>query len=99
MMEGEELAAFITRDSLAWRIWMAGYETGLRHGHDDERAGMESLVELVARRQLALQDCERHIKKERINTVSMEAVRQARAATRPGNYRGGPVAWESGGEG
>ena len=99
MMDQEQLAAFITRDPLAWRIWMAGYETGLRHGHDDERAGMESLVELVARRQLALQDCERHIKKERINPVSMEEVSQARAATRPGNYRGGPVAWESGEEG
>ena len=98
-MDQEQLAAFITADPLAWRIWMAGYETGLRHGHDDERAGTENIVELMARRQLALQDCEQHIKKDRINTVSMEEVRQARASTRPGNYRGGPVAWESGGEG
>ena len=96
-MDEEELAGFITRNSLAWRIWMKGYESGLAQGHDDERVGMDKLADLVARRQRALQDCEHHIKKELANTLSMEEVRRARATTSPGHYRGGPVAWENGG--
>ena len=95
-MDEEELAVFITSDPLAWRVWMSGYDIGLAHGHRDERAGMESLADLIARRQLTLQDCEQHIKKELANTLTMEEVRRAREATRPGSYRGGPVAWESG---
>lgn len=97
-MGEEELAVFITTDPLAWQIWMAGYETGLRQGHDDERAGMEDLAELIARRQLTLQDCEQHIKKELANTHTMAEVRLARSSARTGSYRGGPVAWEVGGD-
>lgn len=96
-MDEEELAELIIRNPLAWRIWIKGYEDGLAQGHQDERAGMEDLVERIARRQRALQYCEGHIKKEQANTLTMEDVRRARAATRPGNYLGGPVAWESGG--
>ncbi len=99
MMEGEELAAFITADPLAWRIWMSGYEAGLRQGHDDERAGMENLADLVARRQLILQACEQHSRAELVNTLTMEEVHRARASTRIGSYRGGPVAWEEDGGG
>lgn len=95
-MEEEELAGFIVRNPLAWRIWMMGYETGLAQGHQDERAGMEDLADLIARRQLTLQYCEDQIKKELVNTLTMEEVRRARAATCPGSYRGGPVAWDGG---
>ncbi len=98
-MGEEELAVFITRDPLAWRVWMSGYEAGLRQGHVDERAGMEDLADLIARRQLTLQDCAAHIKKELVTILSMEEVRHARADTCPGPYQGGPVAWEGGGEG
>ncbi len=99
MMEKEELAVFITGDPLAWRIWLAGYETGLAQGHDDERHGMENLADLTARRQFTLQECGEHIKAELANTLTMAEVRRARASTRPGNYRGGPVAWDSEGTG
>ena len=93
-MGGEELAAFITADPLAWRIWMSGCEAGLRQGHEDERAGMGNLADLVARRLLTLQACEQHSRAELVNTLTMEEVRRARAGTRIGDYRGGPVAWE-----
>ena len=99
MMEGEEQAVFITGDPLAWRIWMAGYESGLRQGHDDERDGMENLADLTARRQLTLQDCGQHIRAELANTFTMAEVRRARASTRPGSYRGGPVVWDGEGTG
>ncbi|MBG0741716.1 hypothetical protein IV500_20375 [Paeniglutamicibacter antarcticus] len=98
MMDEEELVAFITADPLAWRIWLAGYESGLARGHDDERNGMENLADLIARRQLTLQACEQHIKAELANTLTMAEVRAARASTRPGSYRGGPVAWDSEGD-
>ena len=94
MMVKEEFADFITKDPLAWRIWMSGYEAGLRQGHDDERAGMENLADLVARRRLTLQACEQHSRAELVNTLTMEEVRRARAGTRIGSYRGGPVTWE-----
>ena len=93
-MDEEELAAFITRDRLAWRIWMNGYEYGLAHGHQDERAGMEDLADLVARRQLVLEQCREHVVAERANTLSMAEVRQSRDRTRIGSYLGGPVPWE-----
>lgn len=96
-VDGEELAGFIVRNPLAWRIWMMGYESGLAQGHQDERVGMEDLADLIARRKLTLQYCEDRIKKELVNTLTMEEVRRARAATSSGSYRGGPVAWESGG--
>ncbi|MCY0905798.1 hypothetical protein [Arthrobacter sp. H14-L1] len=99
MMDEEDLAVFITADPLAWRIWLKGYETGLAQGHDDERDGMDNLADLTARRQLTLQDCERHIRAELANTLTMAEVRRARASTRPGSYRGGPVAWDSEGTG
>ncbi|MCY0903634.1 hypothetical protein [Arthrobacter sp. H14-L1] len=95
MMGEEELAAFITADPLAWRIWMSGYETGLAQGHHDEKTGMDSLADLTARRQLILQDCERHIRAELANTFTMAEVRRARASTVSGSYRGGPVPWDS----
>ena len=93
-MDEEELAAFIARDPLAWRIWMDGYEYGLGHGHQDERAGMEDLADLVARRQLVLEQCREHVVAERANTLSMAEVRQSRNSTRIGDFRGGPVPWE-----
>ena len=73
---------------------MAGYEAGLAQGHEDERAGMGNLADLVARRLLTLQACEQHSRAELVNTLTMEEVRRARAGTRIGDYRGGPVAWE-----
>ncbi len=60
---------------------------------------MENLADLIARRQRTLQDCEQHIKEDVANTLTMADVVVARAGTRPGGYRGGPVAWESGGGG
>lgn len=93
-MDGEELAEFITRNPLAWRIWMSGYETGLAQGHQDERAGTEDLADLVARRQLVLEHCQKEIRAERSNTVTMTQVRQARNRTQIGNYAGGPVPWD-----
>ncbi len=81
MMGGEELAAFITADPLARRIWMSGCEAGLRQGHDDERAGMENLADLVARRQLILQACEQHSRAELVAPASATTA-------------GGPVTWE-----
>lgn len=94
-MDEEELAAFITRDRLAWRIWMSGYELGLAHGHHDERAGMEQLADLTARRQLVLEQCRDHVVAERANTMTRAEVRQARGRTRVGTYLGGPVPWEA----
>ncbi|ALE93778.1 hypothetical protein AOC05_17985 [Arthrobacter alpinus] len=93
-MDEEELAAFITRDALAWRIWMNGYEHGLAHGHQDERAGMEDLADLVARRQLVLEQCRDHVVAERANTLTMAEVRQSRDRTSIGNYLGGEVPWD-----
>jgi hypothetical protein len=93
-MNEEELATFIIRDPVAWRIWMNGYEAGLHQGHEDERHGMENLADLIARRQLTLQHCADHIKEEMANTRTMEEVARARASTRIGSYTGGPVPWE-----
>lgn len=61
-MDEQELAGFIIHDELAWRIWMNGCDIGLAHGHQDERAGMEELAELVARRQLVLEYCQDQIR-------------------------------------
>lgn len=96
-MDEEELAGFITRDPLAWRVWMSGYETGLAQGHQDERAGMEDLADLVARRQLVLEHCRKQIRAERANTMTMAQVREARERTRVGNYAGGVVSWDKDG--
>ncbi|MBG0741070.1 hypothetical protein IV500_16985 [Paeniglutamicibacter antarcticus] len=98
MMDEEELAVFITADPLAWRIWLVGYESGLRQGHDDERNGMDDLADLIARRQLTLQECGEHIRAELANTLTMAEVRAARASTRIGGYRGGPVTWDGEGD-
>lgn len=49
-MDEEELAGFITRDALVRRIWMSGYDTGPAQGRKNERAGMEELADLIARR-------------------------------------------------
>ncbi len=73
--------------------------TGLAQGHDDERAGMDDLADLTARRQLTLQYCEQQIKAELANTLTMAEVLRARANTQPGSYRGGPVVWDSEGTG
>lgn len=93
-MDEEELAEFITHDALAWRIWMNGYEIGLAQGHQDGRAGMEDLADLVARRQLILEQCRDHVVAERATTMTVAGVRQARERTRIGNYTGGPVPWD-----
>lgn len=93
-MNGEELAELIIRDSLAWRIWMSGYEAGLAQGHEDERAGMEAFADVVARRQFVLERCREHVVAERVNTLSMAEVRRARSCTRIGGYTGGPVSWD-----
>lgn len=93
-MDEEEQAAFITRDPMAWRIWMTGYEAGLAHGHQDERAGMEQLADLMARRKIILEQCQDHIVAQRANTMTMDEVRRARNRTRIGNYTGGPIPWE-----
>ncbi|GAA1078608.1 MULTISPECIES: hypothetical protein [Mycobacteriales] len=96
-MDEEELAEFITHDTLSWRIWMNGYEIGLFQGHQDERAGMEDLADLVARRQLVLEHCQEQIRAERANTLTMAEVRQAMDRTRIGKYTGGPVPWDKDG--
>lgn len=96
-MDEQELAGFIIHDELAWRIWMNGCDIGLAHGHQDERAGMEELAELVARRQLVLEYCQDQIRAQRANTLSMTEVRKARNRTRIGNYTSGPVPWEKDG--
>lgn len=93
-MDEEELAVFITRDPVAWRIWMTGYAAGLAHGHQDERAGMEQLADLIARRKIILEQCQEHIVAERANTMTMAEVRKARNNTSIGSYTGGPVPWE-----
>lgn len=73
---------------------MNGYEIGLAQGHQDERAGMEKLADLVARRQLVLEQCREHVVAERANTLTMAEVRQSRNRTRVGSYTGGPVPWD-----
>lgn len=93
-MDEEELAVFITRNPLAWRIWINGYETGLAAGHHDERTGMEALADLIARRKIILEQCQEHIVAVRANTMTMDEVRRARDNTRIGNYTGGRVLWE-----
>ncbi|MEO8220512.1 MAG: hypothetical protein ABI563_06975 [Specibacter sp.] len=96
-MDEEELAVFITRDPVAWRIWMSGYAAGLAHGHQDERAGMEQLADLIARRKIILEHCGELIVAERANTMTMAQVRQARNHTSVGSYTGGPVPWDEDG--
>lgn len=88
------MAEFITRDPMAWRIWMKGYEAGLSHGHQDERAGMEDLADLIARRKIVLEHCQDQIKENRVRTLTIAEVAQARSRTRIGDYTGGPVLWE-----
>ena len=93
-MSEDELSEFITKNPLAWRIWMTGYEAGLKQGHQDERAATDTLVDLTARRILTLQYCEGEIRKNTQNTLSMEQVMKARALTTVGTYTGGAVPWE-----
>ena len=94
-MDEEELVEFIIRDRLAWRIWMNGYETGLAHGHQDERDGMEAMADIIARRKIILERCQEHIVAERDNTMTMAEVHRARNHISVGSYTGGPVPWEA----
>lgn len=93
-MDEEELAVFITRDPVAWGIWMTGSAAGLADGHQDERAGMEQLAALIARRKIILEQCQEHIVSERANTMTRAEVRRVRNNTSVGNYTGGPVPWD-----
>ncbi|SEF11876.1 hypothetical protein SAMN04489740_4154 [Arthrobacter alpinus] len=94
MKTEEEIAEFITKNPLAWRIWMTGYEAGLAQGRIDERVSTDDLADLTARRIMTLQDCEEHIRKTTKNTIAMGQAIEARANTTVGTYRGGPIAWE-----
>lgn len=94
METDEEIAAFITQNPLAWRIWMKGYEAGLAQGHQDERATTDQLADLTARRILTLQDLEVQVRTISKNTVSMERALEAREKTAVGTYQGGPVEWD-----
>lgn len=94
MKTEEEIAEFITKNPLAWRIWMTGYEAGLAQGHLDERVSTDELADLTARRILTLRDCEDHIRKTNRNTLTMGEVAKARANTTVGTYQGGPIPWE-----
>lgn len=94
MKTDEELAEFITKNPLAWRIWMTGYASGLAQGHQDERATTDQLADLTARRIMTLQDCEEHTRKTTRNTITMGEVAKARANTTIGTYQGGPIPWD-----
>ena len=94
MKTGEEIAEFITKNPLAWRIWMTGYEAGLAQGRIDERISTDDLADLTARRIMTLRDCEDHTRKTTKNTLTMGEVIKARANTTVGTYKGGTVSWE-----
>ncbi|POH72186.1 hypothetical protein [Arthrobacter glacialis] len=94
MKTDEELAEFITKNPLAWRIWMTGYASGLAQGHLDERATTDQLADLTARRIMTLQDGEEHIRKTTRNTIAMGEAIKARTNTTVGTYQGGPIPWD-----
>lgn len=93
-MNEEEMAEFITREPVVWHIWMKGYEAGLSRGHQDERAGMDDLADLIARRKIVLEHCQDQIKENRVRTPMTAEVAQARSRTRIGANTGGPVLWD-----
>lgn len=94
MKTEEDIAEFITKNPLAWRIWMTGYEAGLAQGHLDERISTDDLADLIARRIMTLRDCEEQNRKTIKNTLTMGEVAKARANTTVGTYQGGPIEWD-----